>query len=469
MVQTAANYASPRFFPGSNTMKSPGRTCKSTPLAPAAASKASRIPNTLQAVFLASNRGRDVHKPPPERVAHKDFFRNWWSSSKSNSSKASNSSRQCSANASARTSAKSTLDVSPHKSLLEKLDLPSAPLEAPVKIHKKKKKQVCWMRADASLTTYLSAFLTLFHSPKCPSFFQISHFTPTNPQPRLPTLSPQQYLDAQCRSRGYSTERYCTLKTAYHNRPTPLQIASYDAYLISLVKRGQVDAVRAMFGAGISPNPCNQYGESLLHTICRLGHAELLNVVLEAGADLEVADDYGRTPLHDACWGAEPNFACVRAILNAASPARHARLFFLTDARGAEPLTYVRREHWAAWIEFLESVKNEYWPKTTVDGDTAAKAAAPALVQQPPNSRPVKDPANALTVELARMLVSGKMTPSEVQYLVATQGEDDDDCSEYSTEDDDSEYDSDDMDDDDEDMDEEEMKAILQSLNLPSA
>lgn len=33
----------------------------------------SRIPKTLQAVFLASNRGRDVHKPPPEHVANKVF------------------------------------------------------------------------------------------------------------------------------------------------------------------------------------------------------------------------------------------------------------------------------------------------------------------------------------------------------------------------------------------------------------
>jgi hypothetical protein len=40
-------------------------------------SRQSRIPNTLQAVFLASNRGREVHKPPPEKVAYKVYFRNW--------------------------------------------------------------------------------------------------------------------------------------------------------------------------------------------------------------------------------------------------------------------------------------------------------------------------------------------------------------------------------------------------------
>jgi len=39
----------------------------------------SRIPASLQAVFLASNRGKDVEKlkPPPEQAAYKVFFRNW--------------------------------------------------------------------------------------------------------------------------------------------------------------------------------------------------------------------------------------------------------------------------------------------------------------------------------------------------------------------------------------------------------
>ena len=36
-----------------------------------------RIPQTLQAVFLASNRGNDVHKPPPDSAASRVYFRNW--------------------------------------------------------------------------------------------------------------------------------------------------------------------------------------------------------------------------------------------------------------------------------------------------------------------------------------------------------------------------------------------------------
>lgn len=37
----------------------------------------SRIPLALQAVFIASNRGKDVDKPPPEKAAHRTYFRSW--------------------------------------------------------------------------------------------------------------------------------------------------------------------------------------------------------------------------------------------------------------------------------------------------------------------------------------------------------------------------------------------------------
>ena len=40
-------------------------------------SRQGRIPATLQAVFLASNRGKNVDKPPPAKVASKVFIRNW--------------------------------------------------------------------------------------------------------------------------------------------------------------------------------------------------------------------------------------------------------------------------------------------------------------------------------------------------------------------------------------------------------
>ena len=186
-------------------------------------------------------------------------------------------------------------------------------------------------------------------------------------------------------------------------------------------------------------------------------------------------------------WGAEPNFACVRLILDR-NPEAHVRLFYMTDARGAEPLTYVRREHWAAWIEFLESVKNDYWPKTpaSVKNTTVAAAATAAQQQQPPppltlqeaNTRLVIDPPHPkATKELTRLIASGKMTPEEGLLLI--EEDDDDDDSSYSCGEEEDDDDSDDsgMDDDDDDgsekeddsadFDAAEMKAFLQSV-LPA-
>jgi hypothetical protein len=57
-----------------NKAKYPHRTMNNQSNNP---SRQGRIPATLQAVFLASNRGRDVNKPPPAKVASKVFFRNW--------------------------------------------------------------------------------------------------------------------------------------------------------------------------------------------------------------------------------------------------------------------------------------------------------------------------------------------------------------------------------------------------------
>ena len=39
-----------------------------------------RVPQTLQTVFLASNRGKEILKPPPEKVAYKIFLQSWWQS-----------------------------------------------------------------------------------------------------------------------------------------------------------------------------------------------------------------------------------------------------------------------------------------------------------------------------------------------------------------------------------------------------
>ena len=263
-----------------------------------------------------------------------------------------------------------------------------------------------------------------------------------------PPMSPQAFLDVMIHSRGYSTRRYRTLQTGYYSKPTEYQQASYHVNLVKLVRNHDVEEFQAILESGISPNPCNAYGESLLHMVCRRGDDDLLQIMLDVGSSVQVADDYGRTPLHDACWAAQPSFGTVERIAN-----RDITLFHMTDSRGAVPLSYVRREHWPQWIDFLESKKDTWWPPIT-GADKPSE-----LVDVAPNERVMPEPHNAMTVELASMVAAGVMKPDEAKSIMEDESREShmsgsaSDSYDSDDDDDDSSYDSD-GDDDDDDYDE---------------
>lgn len=132
----------------------------------------------------------------------------------------------------------------------------------------------------------------------------------------------------------------------------------------------------------------------------------------------------------------------------------------MTDSRGAVPLSYVRREHWPLWIEFLESKKDVWWPPKT-DEDMPSP-----LIDVAPNERPIPEPENALSIELAGMVASGVMSPEEAALLQEdddeSESEEDDDDESVSDEgsEDDSEYDSEEDSDSDDDEDDEDLAGM---------
>jgi hypothetical protein len=289
-----------------------------------------RIPLALQAVFLASNRGHEVTKPPPRQVANKVFSRVFRRST--------------------TTQAESNKVRQPADGIAE-------------------------------------------------------------------DITPQQYLDNLLESRGYSRKRYKTLGSAYHNDPTKLQLASFDGQIIKMILRRYQDeeALRATLASGISPNACNQYGESLIHKVCRRGDCGLLDIFVECGADFQISDDAGRTPMHDACWGAKPSFGVIEILMK-----HDIRMFHLKDKGGYLPLSYVREGSRKNYINFFDSVKDVYWPmrNVTMDGEEQP----PPLALQKPNSRRIPDPENALSPEYAKMVASGRLTPEDAQSMFYVEG-----------------------------------------------
>ena len=274
----------------------------------------------------------------------------------------------------------------------------------------------------------------------------------------MPIMSPQTYLDAMIRSQGYSTRKFHTRQSAYQNKPTLLQQATYHVHLINVVKAYDYGLLDSILATGVSPNPCNTFGESLVHMVSRRGDAKALHIMIEHGCSVQVADDYGRTPLHDCCRAIEPAFDVAEYILEI-----DVRLMHMTDCRGATPLSYVRKEHWAFWIEFLENKKEIFWPKRDLAND--GEQEPPALAMLGASTQPLATPANELTLELADIVVSGKMQPEEAKFLQYDQGDGDacDSSDDDGSEDDDSNNGSDDS---GSSFDEGEMASILSNLSI---
>jgi hypothetical protein len=132
----------------------------------------------------------------------------------------------------------------------------------------------------------------------------------------------------------------------------------------------------------------------------------MLKIFKDAGCSLQVTDDFGRTPLHDACWTAEPNFETVDMILSTDE-----RMLHIVDCRGSPPLSYVKRDHWAQWVAFFQARADTYWPPRDIAKD--GEEPPPSLCNEAPHSRPIKDPPNAATMDVAQLIASGKMTPDD--------------------------------------------------------
>lgn len=140
--------------------------------------------------------------------------------------------------------------------------------------------------------------------------------------------------------------------------------------------------------------------------ICRRGDHELLKVFMDHGCNLQICDDFGRTPLHDACWTSTPNFQIVELILD-----YDRRLMNIVDCRGSSPLSYVKRDFWGDWVVFLERVKEKFWKSR--DLKVVGEEPPPNLVGRAPDSVPLslnRHCIDAIAEEIT-LVAMGKVEP----------------------------------------------------------
>ena len=137
------------------------------------------------------------------------------------------------------------------------------------------------------------------------------------------------------------------------------------------MRLGDIQRVREHSEAGRHMSACNAYSESVLHLACRRADYGVVHFLLQNGADCNVVDDFGRTPLHDTCWRSSQRFDIITVLLD-----MNIDLLRQTDIRGATPLMYVRPNHWLEWCAFIFHQKEKWWPKLV----PAGTAPPPPLV-----------------------------------------------------------------------------------------
>ena len=154
----------------------------------------------------------------------------------------------------------------------------------------------------------------------------------------------------------YQTHASLSLKD-FFLEVTPEHIIGYQSDVINAVRKNDINALHQIVGSGRSLQACNKFGESILHMACRRGSTHVVRFLLDEGVSVRLRDDYGRTPLHDALWTQEPEFDLVELLVRVCPD-----LLLITDKRGFTPLSYVRRDHWIPWCQFLDDHKDIVLP-----------------------------------------------------------------------------------------------------------
>jgi Ankyrin repeats (3 copies) len=138
--------------------------------------------------------------------------------------------------------------------------------------------------------------------------------------------------------------------SSYFPTITEEQMARYNTHVVALVRTNNVPALQD-YHTTHGPHAldcCNRFGEGLLNMACRRGFTEMVAFLLAAPVSVRVRDDFGRTPLHDACWHPEPQLDICRWIMQ-----QDPSLFLVADKRGYTPFQYARQSDWPIWRKFL--------------------------------------------------------------------------------------------------------------------
>jgi hypothetical protein len=169
--------------------------------------------------------------------------------------------------------------------------------------------------------------------------------------------NPQQLLESILARNGITATLY-----SFDQIPQLFEEAhqgdAWDFDVLKAVRQGALEELRKFHESGRTLECSNKFGETLLHLACRKALVPVVDFLInKVGVPVNVHDDMGRTPLHDAFWTTEPNTELIDLIVSKCPD-----LLFVKDKRGHSPLAYARRTHWGQWNKYVNSRSDSLEP-----------------------------------------------------------------------------------------------------------